>query len=124
LRYPAWQALNILPEGMAVSYFEDCLEFMEDNKYNLQKGSYGFSDFQINKMKRLIDVTKLSSKELQKNPEELKKNRINFYRFFKEHDLRRGTDIVKTFPELAGFWKQCQQLNQEHQKALKKEGVT
>jgi len=113
LRRPAWQALNILPEGMAVSYFEDCLDFMENNKHSSKKGSHGFSDFQINKMKRLIDVTKLSSQELKKNPKELKKNRRNFYRFFREHDLRRGTDFLKTFPELADFWHQCQQLDQE-----------
>ena len=109
LRHPAWQSLNILPEGMAVSYFEDCLQFMEENKYNSQKASYGFSDFQINKMNRLIDVTK----KTKVSPEKLKKNRINFYRFFKEHDLRRGTDLVKTFPELADFWLECKQLNKQ-----------
>jgi len=112
LRDPAWQALNILPEDISVSYFEEGLTFMEDNKYHSKKGSYGFSDFQINKMKRLIDVTRLSSRQLLKKPEELKKNRINFYRFFKEHDTRRGTDLVKTFPELTDFWFECKKLNE------------
>lgn len=109
LRSPAWQALSILPEGMASPYFEDCLQFMEKNKYQPQKASYGFSDFQINKMKRLIDVTK----KTKSPPEEQKKNRINFYRFFKEHDLRRGTDLLKSFPELESFWEECRRLNKE-----------
>ena len=82
LQSPAWQALDALPQGMASSYFKRGLNFMEKNKVNLPKGKYyGFSDFQINKMKRLIDI---SDKIPDKRQQELK--RINFYKFFSEHD--------------------------------------
>ena len=116
LRSPPWQALDILPEGLATERFKICLDFMKRNKVNLPKGKYyGFSDFQIHKMKRLIAISnKTPDKERQKL------NRINFYRFFKEHDRRRGTDFVSVFPELKSFWKECQKLNKRYKKSKKK----
>ena len=110
LRSPAWQALDVLPDDLALSYFADCLNFMKQNKCDIKKASYGFSDFQINKMKRLIDVTKKSTV----SPEQKKIKRINFYKFFNEHDRRRGTDFNKTFPELSSFWKECKDLSLNH----------
>ena len=115
LRSPAWQALDILPEGMASAYFKNGLDFMEKNKVNLSKGKYyGFSDFQINKMKRLIDI---SNKAPDKKQQEL--NRINFYKFFNEHDRRRQTHFVETFPELKTFWKDCKKLSEKYDKKQK-----
>ena len=35
---------------------------------------------------------------------------INFGKFFKEHDKRRGTDFCKTFPELADFYNDCLEI--------------
>ena len=113
LRSPAWQALDVLPRGVASSYFKRGLDFMEKNKVNLPKGKYyGFSDFQINKMKRLID---LSDKIPDKKQQEL--NRINFYKFFSEHDRRRQTDFVEVFPELKSFWKDCKTLSRKWDKS-------
>ena len=34
----------------------------------------------------------------------LKRLREDFYKFMKEHDLRRKTDFLGTFPELDEFW--------------------
>ena len=113
LRSPAWQALDVLPKGMASFYFKRGLDFMEKNKVNLPKGKYyGFSDFQINKMKRLID---LSDKIPDKKQQEL--NRVNFYKFFSEHDRRRQTNFVEIFPELKSFWKDCKTLNRKWDKS-------
>ena len=39
--------------------------------------------------------------------------RRNFYRMFSEHDKRRGTDFVKTFPELENFWNMCKELKEK-----------
>ena len=33
--------------------------------------------------------------------------RYNFYQFFSNHDKRRGTDFLKTFPEFENFWNIC-----------------
>ena len=117
LRAPSWQSLDILPKDLATSYLEECLQFMKKNKHNPKKGWHGFSDFQINKMKRLIAVTKNS----KVTPEDQKRNRINFYRFFREHDLRRGVSLIKTFPELESFWNECRQLNESYQAEKKRE---
>ena len=35
------------------------------------------------------------------------KNRYNFGKYFSEHDKRRGTNFVKTFPELEEFFNFC-----------------
>ena len=34
-------------------------------------------------------------------------NKQNFYAFFTEHDRRRGTNFLNTFPEMEDFWMEC-----------------
>ena len=36
----------------------------------------------------------------------------NFYLYFSEHDRRRGTDFLKTFPELNNLWTLSKQSNE------------
>jgi hypothetical protein len=36
--------------------------------------------------------------------------RTDFFRFFAEHDRRRGTNFLATFPEMTGFWRMCSEL--------------
>jgi hypothetical protein len=31
----------------------------------------------------------------------------NFYAFFNEHDRRRQTNFLNTFPEMEEFWMEC-----------------
>jgi hypothetical protein len=38
------------------------------------------------------------------------KNRHNFYQYFSNHDIRRGTNFVKTFPELEEFYNFCKTI--------------
>jgi hypothetical protein len=38
----------------------------------------------------------------------INKNKADFYRFFSEHDRRRGTDFLKTFPEMTTWWAECE----------------
>ena len=37
-------------------------------------------------------------------------HRKDFYKFFSEHDKRRGTDFCKTYPELADFYHKCKEI--------------
>jgi len=37
----------------------------------------------------------------------VKLQRADFYRFFNEHDKRRHTDFLKTFPQMREFWDEC-----------------
>jgi hypothetical protein len=34
--------------------------------------------------------------------------KADFYRFFSEHDRRRGTDFLKTFPQMTTWWRECE----------------
>ena len=43
----------------------------------------------------------------------IKQNKADFYRFFTEHDLRRTTDFLKTFPEMKDFWNECKYYAQQ-----------
>ena len=38
-------------------------------------------------------------------------NRFNFYKYFSEHDRRRGTNFIKTFPELQEFYQFCSNIS-------------
>lgn len=95
LRYPQFQAVNILPSSFHDKMWE-AVEFMKANFY----------DFESVKLIRTFDWMR-SELELST----LAKNRRDFYRFFSEHDRRRGTDFAKTFPEMIDFWKTCGELS-------------
>jgi len=34
--------------------------------------------------------------------------RADFWRFFQEHDKRRHTDFLTTFPQMRDFWQECE----------------
>ena len=74
-------------------------------RLNTPEEHWGFTQMEIPKMKRIYDW--MISPQDQK---QLLQNRIDFYRFFSEHDRRRGTDFVSTFPELADFFNYCKEL--------------
>ena len=41
--------------------------------------------------------------------DELLKARANFYKFFTQHDVRRDTDFLATFPEMEDWWAICKE---------------
>ena len=59
----------------------------------------GFTTIEINKMKRIYDWSKSNI-----DSDKLKLERNNLVKFVDEHDKRRGTNFLKTFPELADFY--------------------
>ena len=104
LRNPAWQTIQVLPSEYQ-SYLEEAIQFMESHKANEDYVDYrGFKDFEIAKAKRNLDLMK---KELPQ--QELIRNRADFYKFFTEHDRRRHTNFLATFPEMINFWQQCEE---------------
>ena len=44
------------------------------------------------------------------DPQVLADHRRNFYMFYAEHDRRRGTNFLQTFPTMADFWEECKNL--------------
>ena len=65
---------------------------------------HGFKDYELQRLDRDIawmrDGQRLDS-------EYINKNKADFYRFFNEHDRRRNTNFLKTFPEMTEFWNEC-----------------
>ena len=41
--------------------------------------------------------------------DELTKARANFYKFFIQHDARRGTDFLSVYPEMEDWWNICKE---------------
>ena len=66
----------------------------------------GFKDSEIDKAVRNPAWMKEGAKLLQ---EDLNKSRANFYKFFNQHDARRNTDFLATFPEMADWYNICEQ---------------
>jgi organic radical activating enzyme len=104
LRQPTWQSLQLLPESY-VDELETVWAFMLKNIETEATRFQGFKDYEIARLDRDIawmrDGTKLDSTYVTRN-------KADFYRFFNEHDRRRGTDFLSTFPEMATWWAECE----------------
>lgn len=106
LRAPHWQCIQILPDHYT-EYLEEAIEFMKQNEANEDQIDYmGFKDFEIDKAVRNLAWMKEGAKLSQ---EDLNKSRANFYKFFNQHDARRNTDFLATFPEMADWYNICEQ---------------
>ena len=101
LRTPTWQSLQILPASYAAKLEEVkafMVEHMEDPRYPYQ----GFKDYEVARLDR--DIAWMRSAQDQDHSQA----RADFYRFFAEHDRRRGTNFLTTFPEMRSWWEECQ----------------
>lgn len=111
LRYPLHQTVKLLPvkwidKVNELAEYADGLRFVnKTDEEQWYPHHMGFTDIEIDKIKRIADwMGDVDSDE------EITKNRKDFYKFFSNHDKRRGTDFCKTFPELAEFYNECKQL--------------
>jgi len=103
LREPAWQSLQILPESYA-ERLEHLWAWMIRQIERPEDPFHGFKDYEISRLDR--DITWMRAGQ-NRSPEDIQKRQADFYRFFSEHDRRRGTDFLKTFPEMRAWWDQC-----------------
>ena len=103
LRKPEWQSLQILPPVYA-DRLERVADWMELHLESPDRPYEGFKDYEIQRLRRDIAWMKEGS-NLDKDY--LTLQRANFYRFFNEHDKRRKTDFLKTFPQMKEFWDEC-----------------
>jgi hypothetical protein len=82
------------------------LKQIDSNKDN---PLHGFKDYELQRLQRVIDFM---GEGCNLDPEYVKIQKADFYRFFNEHDKRRGTGFVRTFPEMAEFWNECKHYAQ------------
>jgi hypothetical protein len=99
LKEPSIYDMNILPKDEFMPYMHKHLEFIKDNVNDSDRSK--FTSLEYEKFKRVVDYMQSTHYEEEK----LKEARRNFYNWFTEHDRRRGTSLVDTFPELENFWK-------------------
>ncbi len=104
LRYPPHQAVFIAePEQLEMIYDQVsfmCLSLEHKGWYG--SANRGFYDGEAEKLKRIYTTTKWHIDNPQ-NSNDL--NRKDFVSFVDEHDKRRGTNFLNTFPELESMYK-------------------
>ncbi len=103
LRTPRWQSLQILP-AVYVRQLERVADWMELNLETPDRPFQGFKDYELQRMRR--DIAWMEEGR-NLDPEYIKMQRADFYRFFNEHDKRRHTNFEETFPQMTEFWKEC-----------------
>jgi MoaA/NifB/PqqE/SkfB family radical SAM enzyme len=108
LRYPAWQSIQILPERYQ-GLLEESIRYMKKYEETRENRLTGIKDFEIAKLERVLAWMKL-----EVSSEKLMRDRADFFRFFNEHDRRRGTNFIKTFPEMADFWELCEKSSKQY----------
>lgn len=101
LRHPEYQSVRVLPENYQ-NYMQQIIEHIEENQWLKTPEKIGFLDYHLIKIKRILEWMRQPISE-----EELKVQRSRFYQFFSQHDLRRGTNFLETFPEMEDFWNLC-----------------
>jgi hypothetical protein len=110
LRYPQHQSVFILTEDFAET-IQSHVKFMQNNtrnKFWFLKSYKGFEDVEIERMNRVYEMF-LAHPKGDNDPDN-KINRKNFYAFVNEHDHRRSTNFLKTFPEMEKFYRHCEGL--------------
>jgi organic radical activating enzyme len=100
LREPAWQSLQILPESYAEK-LEWLWAWMVRQIETEEAPFKGFKDYELHRLDR--DIAWMRAAQLTDHSQA----KADFYRFFSEHDRRRGTDFLKTFPEMRAWWEEC-----------------
>jgi hypothetical protein len=102
LHFPDWQSIQILPHK-----YRDILR--KDINYFKEKMSNDFlniRDFQVAKLERILSWMEQGDSI---PTDKLKRDRADFYKFFTEHDKRRSTNFLETFPEMEDFWNLCKE---------------
>ena len=105
LRYPLHQTVQVLPYDFSKYIVEQSKLISYYATPSFDARHIGYSDVEVQKVKRIYDWMISPQDSLQQM-----KNRYSFYKFFSEHDVRRGTNFVKTFPELEEFYNFCKTI--------------
>lgn len=98
LQGPMWQTARILTSDYH-TIMEEHIDYMRSRVGD------GILKAEVIKMERILEWMKSPMPK-----DELVTAQKNFYLFFKEHDRRRGTDFLKTFPTMEKFWNHCRNL--------------
>jgi len=113
LRWPHFLSSWIITYDM-LKYVEESVTFMYKNMqqtYWLPLCGKGYFDYEVSRMKRIYRV--IEGNMQKPDWEYLGRSKKDFYKFVNEHDRRRGTDFLKTFPEYELFYNECKKTYEE-----------
>jgi len=96
LRYPEHQAVFLLEPEMLPMIYDQVTHMYRNLEYKNWYGTAnrGFFEHEADKLKRIYNIAKENIFNEWTNI-----NRSNFVKFVDEHDRRRGTNFLETFPE-------------------------
>jgi hypothetical protein len=104
LKEPLQYDMLILPKDEFMPYMKQHLAFIKDNLDDRDRTK--FSELEYEKFRRVVDYMDSTNYTAEK----LKEGRRDFFNWFTEYDRRRGTDFIKTFPELENFYYDCRTI--------------
>lgn len=105
LRDPKHQAVYIM-EPELIHYVDEQIKFMESNLESPSNGYAGFKEVEIYKLRRIRSVIE----EELANPKDIDRLRKDFVLFVDEHDRRRGTNFLETFPGFKDLYEKWKKL--------------
>lgn len=103
LHTPNWQSMQILPESYAQE-LERIYIWMMSQVETEEKRFKGFKDYEIHRLDR--DIAWMRG-GVNLDEQYVNRCKADFYRFFSEHDRRRNTNFMQTFPEMSEWWQEC-----------------
>jgi len=101
LRQPDWQSLQTLPESYA-AVLDRTADWMEANMETEADPFHGFKDYEVQRLRRDIAWMR------QGQGHDHSQAKADFYKFFSEHDRRRKTNFLNTFPNMQQWWQECE----------------
>jgi organic radical activating enzyme len=104
LRFPDHQAIFIIKKDMLNMIYDQVTHMYKNLEYPNWSGTtnQAFFEFEADKLKRIYYLARDHKENEQTNI-----SRRNFAIFVDEHDRRRGTNFLETFPELGDFYSFC-----------------
>lgn len=106
LNNPSHQSVKILTENF-LSNIDEQIYFMERLSENQSKNDVYFREAEVAKLKIIKNIL---SEELKTPTIDTDIRRKDFTIFVDEHDKRRGTNFLDTFPEMEEFYNICKKL--------------
>jgi organic radical activating enzyme len=108
LRFPHHQSVFILNKDLVQLIYDQVTHMYRNLEYKgwSATANKGFFENEADKLKRIYNLVKDGFNE----NEHTTCNRKDFAIFVDEHDRRRGTNFLETFPELGDFYTMCKSL--------------
>ena len=98
LRWPSHLSVKLLNREHKELILEHAKKSFYYATHEFNHQHYGFSDTEVQKIKRLYDYA------ISEDGFDVNKNREDFISFVDEHDKRRRTNFLETFPELKDLY--------------------